>query len=191
MPRRLVWAITGAGDLLEECFDQMTVIKDQGEWEITAVLSKAAITVLKFYKMNDRLEEIAQRVMKEKDANTPFIVAGLQTKKYHAVLAAPLTANSTAKIVLGISDTLVTNLVAQANKAAVPIYTLPVDQKPGMITTIMPSGGELNLTMRPVDLKNAESLGRMPGIRVLNSPEQIPLVLNLQGNAQKGESRVK
>jgi flavoprotein len=129
--------------------------------------------------------------MKEKDANTPFIVAGLQTKKYDALLVAPLTANSTAKIALGISDTLVTNAVAQANKAAVPIYTLPVDQKPGVITTLMPSGGELSLGMRPIDLKNTEALRRMPGINVLNSPEQISIALNLQRDDQKGEHRVE
>ncbi len=177
MTKKLVWAITGAGDLLEECFDQMARIKEKDAVHITVLLSKAGATVLKFYKLEERLTQIADRVMLEKDANNPFIVAGLQTGKYDALLAAPLTANSTAKIALGLADTLVTNAIAQANKAGVPIYLLPVDQTPGVVTTQMPSGGKLELTMRPVDLDNAERLRRMPGLTVLKSPEDIPSAL--------------
>lgn len=177
MAQRLVWAITGAGDLLQDCFAEIANLKARGGWHITAVLSRAAVTVLGYYRLNQRLEEIADKVMIEKDANTPFIVGALQAGKYDALLAAPLTANSTAKIVLGLADTLVTNAVAQANKAGVPIFLLPVDQSPGVITTRLPSGGTLELTMRAVDVENTERLRRMPGIKVLKGPEQIPSVL--------------
>lgn len=174
MAAKLAWAITGAGDLLSQCFDQMEALGRGGEWRITAMLSKAAATVLKYYKLEGRLQEIAEKVILEKDSNTPFIVGALQTGKYDTLLVAPLTANSTAKIALGLADTLITNAVAQANKAGVPIILLPVDQKPGTITTDLPGGGKLELTMRPVDIENAERLKRMPGINVVSGPEDIP-----------------
>jgi archaeoflavoprotein AfpA len=177
MSKNLVWAITGAGDLLEECFAQMATLQREKGWKITAVLSKAGVTVLKYYKLSNRLEDIAERVMIEKDANTPFIVAGLQTGKYNALVAAPLTSNSAAKIALGLADTLVTNAIAQANKVCLPIYLLPVDQTPGKVTTTMPSGGKLTLTMRPVDIENVDRLRGMPGIEVLARPGDIPLAL--------------
>ena len=76
----------------------------------------------------------------------------------------PATANTVAKIVVGIADTLVTNAVAQANKADIPIYIFPVDQKPGSLTTVLPSGESFTLTAREVDLVNVEKLKAMKRI---------------------------
>ncbi len=47
--------------------------------------------------------------------------------KYHALIVAPATSNTVAKIVHGIADTLVTNAVAQSVKGGVKVYVLPVD----------------------------------------------------------------
>jgi len=62
------------------------------------------------------LLEISKRVLVEVDANTPFIAGPLQVGRYHSLLIAPATANTVAKIVHGIADTLLTNAVAQTQK---------------------------------------------------------------------------
>ena len=115
---RLAWAITGAGDLIAGIFEAMQYLKNSGNFKITALVSKAAVKVLKAYRLWDTLPEIADKVKVEKDANTPFVVGALQTKKYDALLVAPVTGNSAAKIAHGIADTLITNAVAMTTRTA-------------------------------------------------------------------------
>jgi archaeoflavoprotein AfpA len=173
MPSKIVWGITGSGDLISEIFEVMEEISKMKRLEITAVLSKAAVTVLKWYKLNDSLDRIAHRIMVEKDANTPFIVGPLQTGEYDALIVAPATANTVAKIVNGIADTIITNSVSQTNKTSVDIFILPVDQKMGTTTTILPGGKKLDLSMRDVDVENTNRLRKMKGIVVLEKPKEI------------------
>jgi archaeoflavoprotein AfpA len=173
MPSKIVWGITGSGDLISEIFEVMEEISKMKRLEITAVLSKAAVTVLKWYKLNDSLDRIADRIMVEKDANTPFIVGPLQTGEYDALIVAPATANTVAKIVNGIADTIITNSVSQTNKTSVDIFILPVDQKMGTTTTILPGGKKLDLSMRDVDVENTNRLRKMKGIVVLEKPKEI------------------
>ena len=97
---------------------------------------------------------------------SPFPI--IVTKK-----AIPATANTVAKIAMGIADSLVTNAVAQALKIRVPTYIFPVDQKSGSITTILPSGEELTITTRDIDLENVEKLRSMEGISILKHPSEI------------------
>jgi len=48
MPSKIVWGITGSGDLISEIFEVMEEISKMKRLKITAVLSKAAVTVLKW-----------------------------------------------------------------------------------------------------------------------------------------------
>jgi archaeoflavoprotein AfpA len=175
---KIVWGITGSGDLLSETFEVMSELTKMRDFEITVVLSKAAVKVVKWYRLWDKLSGIAGKVLVEEDANTPFIVGALQTGKFKCLLIAPATANSVAKIVNGIADTIITNAVAQANKANVDIYILPVDQRKGTTTTILPTGERLELKIRDVDVENTGKLRRMKGIRVLERPDEIKTVLS-------------
>ncbi len=170
---KFVWAITGAGDLMPEVFDVMEDISKDKTIEITAILSRAAVTVLKWYKLTERLERIAVKTLIEKDANTPFIAGPLQTGRYDFLLAAPLTANTAAKIACGLADTLVSNAVAQVNKSPVPAYLLPVDRKPGLVTTMLPDGTPLTLRIREVDIENVEKIRKMGGLEILEDPGAI------------------
>jgi archaeoflavoprotein AfpA len=170
---RCVWALTGAGDLLTETVTVMEELAAAGRMRITAVLSRAAVRVIAWYSLRERLEALAVKVLEEKDANTPFIVGPLQTGACDFLLAAPLTANTASKIAFGIADSLVSNAVAQANKAMLPVYLLPVDQHPGEITTLLPDGSPLRLRIRSVDAENVERLRRMDGIQVLERPGDI------------------
>ncbi|MBE9594090.1 MAG: hypothetical protein IMF19_11510 [Proteobacteria bacterium] len=95
-------------------------------------------------------------------------------------LIAPATANTVAKIAYGISDSMITNSAAQAMKADVPVYILPVDQKEGEILTKLPNGRDLKLRMRKEDVENVEKLRRIRGITVLSQIEDIEEVVKKQ-----------
>ncbi|MFX0064391.1 MAG: archaeoflavoprotein AfpA [Candidatus Hermodarchaeota archaeon] len=173
----MVWGITGAGDLLPEIFEVMSEIAKIKDLEITAVVSKAAQKVLKWYKFWDKLEPMVHRVLVEKDANTPFIIGPAQTGRYNCLLIAPASANTTAKIVYGIADTLITNLVAQTNKTDLEIIILPVDQRNETKTTVLPDGKKLELKMREIDVQNTVKLRKMKGITVLAEPGDIKTII--------------
>ncbi len=170
---RIVWGITGSGDLLPEVVKELEELSKMGGLEIATCLSKAANMVIRRYRLIERIEKISKRVLLEHDANTPFIAGPLQTGKYHSLLVAPATANTVAKIVHGIADTLITNAVAQTQKGGIPVFILPVDQRPGEIVTLLPTGEEKTLVMREIDIENVKKLRAMRGITVLESPKDI------------------
>ena len=174
---KVAWAITGAGDYLANCFAVMKQATEEFDLDLMVFLSKAGLHVVKWYKLLPELEALDPKYRVETDANTPFLVAPLQRRKYHVIVAMPLTANSAAKLGHGIADTLITNAIAQAQKTGVPIYVYPVDQKPGSVTTVLPSGEKLVLTNRKIDLDNVERLRGMEGFHVLEHPKEFLAVL--------------
>jgi archaeoflavoprotein AfpA len=178
MNLKVAWGITGSGDQLRESVETMIALKKKHGLHVDVILSKAGETVVDRYRLRDSLMRNFGKTFIEKDANTPFLVGPLQRGKYALLLLCPATANTTAKIAHGIADSLLTNCVAQAMKARIPIYIFPVDQQAGEIVTGLPSGKTLTLTMRDVDLENTDKLRRMKGITVLSTPEDIePVVL--------------
>jgi archaeoflavoprotein AfpA len=185
MPLNIAWGITGAGDLLNEVFDIMDELSRRDDIKITSIVSKAGESVLKWYKLTERLNTIAEKVLIEKDANTPFIVGPLQTGKYQCLIVAPTTANTVAKLVHGIADTLLTNCVSMVNKVNKEVYILPVDRQKGTITTTLPDGKSFTLTMRDIDVDNTEKLRLMKGIIVIDKPEEIKSVI-LKNSAKEG-----
>lgn len=170
---KLAWGITGAGDLIAEIFEAMMDLKKSGNFKITALLSKAAVKVLKAYRLWDTLPTIADKILVEKDANTPFVVGALQTRKYAALLVAPVTGNSAAKIAHGIADTLITNAVSMTTRTKTPVYVLPVEKEGNEVNTTLPDGSRLELFTRDVDAQNTAKLGKIKGISVLDVPEDI------------------
>ena len=173
MSINIAWGITGAGDLLNEVFDKMEELSGYENVRITAVLSKAGETVVKWYNLMEKLQSIADKIKIEKDANAPFIAGDLQTGKYKCLILAPTTANTVAKLVHGIADTLLTNCVSMTNKANKDVFILPVDRERGTITTFLPDGQPFELTMRDIDVENTEKLRKMKGVTVIDSPEAI------------------
>jgi dihydromethanopterin reductase (acceptor) len=61
-------------------------------------------------------------------------VGMLYEGKYHTVVIAPATSNTVAKCAFGISDTLPTNLYAQAGKQCIPGIVFACDTEPSVIT---------------------------------------------------------
>ena len=69
---------------------------------------------------------------------------------------APATSNTVAKCVFGISDTLVTNVFAQAGKCRVPVIVFACDTAPELETEA--PKGMVKVYPRDIDLKNAARL---------------------------------
>ncbi len=177
-PFKLAWGITGAGDLLPEIFEVMKALKATKTIKITAILSEAAVQVIKIYRLWDTLEIIADKVLIEKNANSPFVVGALQTGKYDSLLVAPVTGNSAAKIAHGISDSLLTNVVSMTNRTKTKIYLLPVEREGNEVNTTLPDGSKLELLTRDLDAENTEKLRKMKGITVFDSPDEIKTINN-------------
>ena len=183
---RLVWAITGAGDRLEETFSAVEQVSSDPDVEVTVILSRDGEIVVKWYRLWTKIRRTFQRVLVEKGPNKPFIAGPLQVGYYRALLVAPATGNTVAKIVHGISDSLVSNCVAQAMKGGTPVYILPVDGTPGPIITKTPDGKEIQLVTRDVDIENVEKLRGMTGIEVLKDPLEL---LRIVESLRKADQR--
>jgi archaeoflavoprotein AfpA len=175
---KIVWGLTGSGDKFRETYEVMRCLKDQyGDSLIIHVyLSKAAELVAKYYRLTEELKGFDKYYV-EQDANTPFISGMLQTGKYDLLLIAPATSNTVAKIVVGISDTLITNAAVQGVKGFIDVHIMPVDFREGIVTTIIPSGKELKLRVRKEDSENVRRLEKMEGFHVFENPEEIPKII--------------
>lgn len=139
---RILWAITGAGHLLKESIDVLE--KLSYKHELTIIYSRAGGEVLKLYGYDKNIEEIMDinpdnKMIKEEEQKYSYPFSGKLTHdKYDLIVISPATANTTAKIVHGIADTLVTNVAAQSGKGQIPCIVIPVDYDEGLITTIIP-----------------------------------------------------
>src|SRR3989304_4501895 len=109
--RKVAWGITGGGDKIAEFIEVMKEIhkKYSDTVEIQVFLSKAADTVLKYYRLEDEFRQNFAKVTVEVNSNTPFLAAWMQMRKYEFLLIVPATSNTVAKIANSIGDTMVTN----------------------------------------------------------------------------------
>jgi dihydromethanopterin reductase (acceptor) len=124
----ILWCITGAGHFLEKCFDAARMLSVDNR--ITIAYSAAGYEVCRMYGFLDRIEEeFPDRILESDQGASAPLVGRLSRKEYDLVVVAPCTANTAAKIVHGIADSLVTNVVAQAGKCKVPVCILPTDAR--------------------------------------------------------------
>ena len=228
---KILWAITGAGHLLKESIDVLEKISVKHE--ITLTYTPAAKEVIELYGLDKNIKEILSnnpknKIITEEEQRFSYPFSGKITHhKYDLVVISPLTANTTAKIVCGIADNLVTNIVAQSAKGQIPALAVPVDQKEGVITTIIPPyidkklcnicgvcinectfnaikppeidmqkctsckkcedicpnnaikiGEKLELYIRKLDADNAQKLGEIENINVVNHPYDVLVHIN-------------
>ncbi len=168
--KRIAWAITGAGHFLAECAERLYRYEN-----VDVFLSRAAEEVIRMYHLRETIYTGRARVYRETVASAPY--AGRFSKgTYRVLVVAPATSNSVAKFVHGISDTLVTNLFAQAGKSRVPIIVLPTDLAPEM-DSLDPRGETVKVYPRPIDLENVQRLAQFPGVHVVSSPEELEACL--------------
>jgi archaeoflavoprotein AfpA len=180
---KIAWGITGSGDYMPEIIKTMKeAIHDKDELKVYIFLSKAASQVIKWYRLKNDLSDISEKIFTEVDSNIAepfyFLPGALQIGKFKFFIVCPATANTVAKIVRGIADTLITNAIAQAAKTNITIYIFPVDFQRGKQTTTLPTGDKMNLEMRKIDIANTEQLSRMKNIKVFTDPAKIKSIFN-------------
>ncbi|NOQ64640.1 MAG: flavoprotein [Methyloprofundus sp.] len=137
-------------------------------------LSLAAEEVLKMYGIQIKDLRDHVRIYRDKAASAPPV--GLFYKNYyHTLVLAPTTSNTVAKCVLGIADSLVTNLYSQAGKCRVPNIVYPCDIAPEMKTTA--PGGEVMVYPRAIDLEATEKLRSFEYTSVVESVTELEVAL--------------
>jgi flavoprotein len=143
------WALTGSGHYFKEC---LALIGDLEEVDL--FVSRAAAEVVRMYKQELRLPKSA-RIFRDTAASAPPVGA-FYYGVYHTLVVGPATSNTVAKCVVGISDTLVTNVFAQAGKCRVPSIVFACDTAPELETEA--PKGMVKVYPRRIDLENTERL---------------------------------
>ncbi|MGZ4850767.1 MAG: archaeoflavoprotein AfpA [Candidatus Bathyarchaeia archaeon] len=169
------WGITGAGDKIAEIVEVMNDLRRQSGdvVEIDVFLSKAAETMLKFYRLEEEIKQTFAKVTVEVNSNSPFLAAWLQSGKYEFLLIAPASSNTVAKIANSISDTMLTNGALMSLKAFRPVYILPSDYRESVVYTKLPNGKELKLRVRKEEADQVRKLETMDGMHVIESPQRM------------------
>lgn len=185
MTLKIAWGITGCGDFLKESIEIMKELTKEYNLDVKVFLSQAGEMVVKWYRLFNDLKTSFPKTYVEKSPNIPFLAGDLQLGRYDFILIMPSTSNTVAKIASGIADTLLTSSAAQAMKGKVPFYIFPADQIRGEITTPLPGGKTLTLTMREVDIEAVEKLRKMPGVTVLGHPDEIREVVKRHIESKK------
>ena len=138
------WALTGSGHFFKEC---LRMVGDLDEVDL--FVSKAAAEVVRMYRQALQLPKTA-RVFRDTTASAAPV--GLfYYGVYHTLIMAPATSNTVAKCVFGISDTLVTNVFAQAGKCRVPAIVFACDTAPELETEA--PKGMVRVYPRDIDLQ--------------------------------------
>ena len=157
---RWAWVLTGSGHFFTESFELI-----HGLEHCDVFVSKAANEVLRMYKLKLDFPE-TMRVLHDKTASA-VPVGAFYHGVYHTVVVAPASSNTVAKCVLGISDTLATNVFAQAGKCRVPSIVFACDTAPELET--MAPHGLVKVYPRKVDLENTEKLKDFERTKVVES----------------------
>jgi archaeoflavoprotein AfpA len=172
---KVAWGITGAGDKIADIVETMKELKKQSEdvVDIDVYISKAADTMLKFYRLDEEIKKSFVKVMVEVNANSPFLAAWMQNGKYEFLLIAPCSSNSVAKIVNSISDTMLTNAAIMSLKAFRPVYILPTDYRESVVYTKLPNGKEMKLRVRKEEADQVRKLESMEDVHVMESLQKL------------------
>ncbi|MGA2815802.1 MAG: flavoprotein [Xanthobacteraceae bacterium] len=162
------WALTGSGHFFKECLKMIGELD-----EVDLFISKAASEVVRMYRQELKLPKNA-RVFRDTTASAApvgFFYYGI----YHTLIVAPATSNTVAKCVFGISDTLVTNVFAQAGKCRVPAIVFACDTAPELETEA--PKGMVKVYPRDIDLKNTERLKSFDKTLVVEALEHLEIAI--------------
>jgi dihydromethanopterin reductase (acceptor) len=158
------WALTGSGHFFKECLRLIGELE-----EVDLFVSKAAAEVVRMYRQEFKLPKTA-RVIRDTTASA-VPVGAFYYGVYHTLILAPATSNTVAKCVGGISDTLVTNVFAQAGKCRVPAIVFACDTAPELETEA--PKGMVKVYPRDIDLKNTERLKSFADTLVVETLDEL------------------
>lgn len=141
---KVAWAITGAGHQLLASAEIIISMVRNG-YNVELFFSKAGKEVARMFGVLTRFTKLAKskditlKLNFPEDQGYSFpICGGFSIDHYSLLIVSPTTANSVAKLVHKIADTLVTNIVSQSLKGRLPVYIVPTDYKAGTCQTIAP-----------------------------------------------------
>jgi flavoprotein len=166
MPRRnrkprWAWVLTGSGHFFDECLAIMAELDD-----FDVFVSLAAEEVLRMYRHRGRVFPDRAQVFRDTTASAAP-VGEFYKGQYHTLVMAPVSSNTVAKCVAGISDNLATNVYAQAGKCRVPSIVFACDTAPELDT--MAPKGMVKVYPRRIDLENVERLKAFEATTVVES----------------------
>jgi flavoprotein len=167
------WALTGSGHFFKECLEMIGALDD-----VDVFVSRAAAEVVRMYKQQLRLPKGA-RIFRDTAASAPP-VGGFYYGLYHTLVVAPATSNTVAKCVLGISDTLVTNVFAQSGKCRVPAIVFACDTAPELETEA--PKGMVKVFPRRIDLEHTKRLKSFEATDVVETLDALGALLARRKN---------
>src|SRR3954466_15060165 len=166
--QRLAWALTGSGHFFTECLELMHEVPS-----LDLFVTRAAAEVVHMYRQKLALPESARGFRDVTASAGP--VGQFYHGLYHTLVVAPATSNTVAKCVYGISDTLVTNVFAQAGKCRVPAIVFACDTAP-VLETEAPKG-MVKVYPRRIDLDNTQRLKSFESTMVVETVDQLEQAL--------------
>lgn len=149
--QRLAWAITGSGHYLRESLSILQTLQD-----VDVYLSRAAAEIIQQYGFQAQLEATGHKVYQDKTASS-VPVERFYEGVYHTLVISPATSNTIAKMAYGFSDSLVTNLFAQAGKTRVHSIVFACDTAPELESEA-PRDHMVKVFPRQIDLHNVSLL---------------------------------
>ncbi len=169
---RIAWGITGSGHGLKESLDIALALS--ARVAVDLFLSAAGTEVLKMYQFDITALKRNFTVFPDSTASAAP-VARFYHDEYGLVVIAPATSNTVAKCALGLSDTLVTNMFAQAGKCRVPALVFACDTEPEVHTEAPREW--VMVYPRAIDLQHTHALSQMKDVQVVATPEALSLAL--------------
>ncbi|HVE08260.1 MAG TPA: flavoprotein [Paraburkholderia sp.] len=167
---RFAWCVTGSGHMLEESIELALQLPG-----VDMFLSAAGEEVLPLYGWS--IAKLRERFRVLRDNSASGVPVGMLYEGiYHTVVIAPATSNTVAKCAFGISDTLPTNLYAQAGKQCVPGIVFACDTEPSVITHSPHDWVEVR--PRAIELENVERLARIEYTTVARSLDELRTALH-------------
>src|SRR5260370_10670042 len=162
------WALTGSGHFFKECVGVIAARQN-----VDLFVSKAAAGVLRMYRQELNLPKTARIIRDTRASAAP--VGLFYYGVYHTLVVAPATSNTVAKCVFGISDTLATNVFAQAGKCRVSAIVFACDTAPELETEA--PKGMVKVYPRRIDLENTERLKSFEATDVVESLDELECAL--------------
>jgi flavoprotein len=159
--QKWAWVLTGSGHFFDECLEIMRTLDGYDVF-----LSLAAEEVLRMYKHRGKIFPDGVTVFRDTTASAAP-VGQFYKGYYHSLVMAPVSSNTVAKCVYGISDNLATNVFAQAGKCRVPAIVFACDTAPELETKA--PAGMVKVYPRRIDLENVAKLRDFESTAVVES----------------------
>jgi dihydromethanopterin reductase (acceptor) len=154
------WVLTGSGHFFKECLAIVRELED-----VDLFVSRAAAEVIRMYRQDFDLPK-SMRIYRDTTASAAPVGA-FYYGTYHTLILAPATSNTVAKCVYGISDTLATNVFAQAGKCRVFSIVFACDTAPELETEA--PKGMVKVYPRQIDLDNTARLKSFKDVVVVET----------------------